>query len=122
MLKRKLKNCDNSDLISITGYQNLTLWDIKVGFLKYHGKLWYLFERDREPFPLFSWHTNKNGTQRIWNEKPIDIKVKISNKTQASHIFFFTLLFMLGIYEPTCIEIPALSFLKSFKVGEQPIL
>ena len=35
---------------------------------------------------------------------------KISNKTQASHIFFFTLLVMLGIYEPTCIEIPALSF------------
>ena len=47
---------------------------------------------------------------------------KISNETQASHIFFFTLLLMLRIYEPTCIEIPALSFWKSFKVGEQPIL
>ena len=35
---------------------------------------------------------------------------KISNETQASHLFLFTLLVMLGIYEPTCIEIPALSF------------
>ena len=26
-----------------------------------------------------------------------------SNETQASHIFFFNLLFMLGNYEPTCI-------------------
>ena len=43
--------------------------------------------------------------QRMW----INLK-KNSNETQASHIFFFTLLFMLGIYEATCIEIPALSF------------
>ena len=28
---------------------------------------------------------------------------KNSNETQASHIFFFTLLVMLGNYEPTCI-------------------
>ena len=55
-------------------------------------------------------------------EKLNIIQEKISNKTQASHIFFFTLLFMLGIYEATCIEIPALSFWKSFKVREQPIL
>ena len=48
--------------------------------------------------------------------------LKNSNETQASYIFFFTLLVMLGVYEPTCIEIPALSFWKSFKVGEQPIL
>ena len=39
-------------------------------------------------------------------EKLNIIQEKISNKTQASHIFFFTLLFMLGIYEPNCIEIP----------------
>ena len=29
--------------------------------------------------------------------------LKISNETQASHIFFFTLLVLLGNYEPTCI-------------------
>ena len=29
--------------------------------------------------------------------------LKISNETQASHIFFFTLLVMLGNYQPTCI-------------------
>ena len=29
--------------------------------------------------------------------------LKILNETQAPHIFFFTLLVMLGNYEPTCI-------------------
>ena len=30
-------------------------------------------------------------------------KIEISNETQTPHIFFFTLLVMLGNYEPTCI-------------------
>ena len=36
------------------------------------------------------------------NEKR-DSSIQISNETQAPHIFFFTLLVMLGNHEPTCI-------------------
>ena len=50
-----------------------------------------------------------NLMTKLHIKPPIQI-LKISNEKQASHIFFFTLLFMFGIYEPTCIEIPALSF------------
>ena len=31
------------------------------------------------------------------------VKVKISNEIQCPHVFFFTLLVMVGNYEPTCI-------------------
>ena len=33
-------------------------------------------------------------------ENLVKSRIKISNETQASHIFFFTLLVMLGIYQP----------------------
>ena len=42
----------------------------------------------------------KDGLQRLNLQS---LNVKNSNETQAPQIFFFTLLVMLGNYEPTCI-------------------
>ena len=63
---------------------------------------------------------------KVTSEKPttcpylsnFDLNKKKSNETQAPHIFFFTLLFMLGNYEPTCIVTLKMVIIVKFVIVE----
>ena len=50
---------------------------------------------------------SKKFTPKVYDFPPAFsaciVKIKISNETHAPHIFYFSLLVMLGNYEPTCI-------------------